>query len=261
MEPSPDRNAADVVKIIHFKTIDSTNLEISRMAQAGSVDPWTVIVADHQSAGRGRQGRDWNSDEGAGLWASVLVQLDGCPEPGWLPLITGLSVVSTLSQFTTAHIGVKWPNDILVADRKLAGILIEALPTSDQYIVGIGINFESNLYPGAIGLKEIAVSGLAIDRDRILVDLMQELQQRILQWRSQNWDTELLRESYLRECISIGAELQITEPRGVSWTGIGVGVTPSGHLLVRETGTTLERTVIAADVVHASIAPCTPKNS
>lgn len=261
MEPSADRNAADVVKIIHFTTIDSTNAELSRMAQGGHLDPWTVVVADHQSAGRGRQGRSWNSDAGAGLWASVLVELDDCPEPGWLPLIAGLSVVSTLNQFTTAHIGVKWPNDVVVADRKLAGILTEAISRTSRYIVGIGINFESNIYPGAIGLNDIAVTGVPINRDGVLNQLVNELQGRIHQWKSQQWDTDSLRESYARECISIGAELQITEPHGITWSGTGMGVTPSGHLLVRETGTTFERTVIAADIVHATIAPCTPKSS
>lgn len=261
MEPSADRNAADVVKIIHFTTIDSTNAELSRMAQASHLDPWTVVVADHQSAGRGRQGRSWNSDAGAGLWASVLVELEDCPEPGWLPLIAGLSVVAALNQFTTAHIGVKWPNDVVVADRKLAGILTEALSRTSRYIVGIGINFESNIYPGAIGLKDIAVAGTLLNRDRVLNNLVTELQVRIDQWKSQQWDTEPLRESYVRECVSVGAELQITEPQGISWSGTGMGVTPSGHLVVREAETTLERTVIAADIVHATIAPCTPKNS
>lgn len=266
MESPHDQNATDVVNIIAFDSVDSTNSELVRMCAAGPISPWTVVVAGEQTAGRGRLGRTWQSDPGAGMWASVVVDLDGCPQPQWLPLMAGLSLCTVSSELTGAKVGVKWPNDVVLGERKLAGILTEALPGTSRYIVGMGLNFDTDVYPGAVGVRELMPSGYVINRDEILLKVIHSLRDVITSWRDAGWDTAPIRDQYVRACVSIGAELVITEPSPTqpgssTWRGYGHGVDPAGHLVVREHESGSDRTVVAADVVHATIAPCTPKNS
>lgn len=266
MESPHDQNATDVVNIIALDSVDSTNSELVRMCAAGPISPWTVVVAGEQTAGRGRLGRTWQSDPGAGMWASVVVDLDGCPQPQWLPLMAGLSLCTVSSELTGAKVGVKWPNDVVLGERKLAGILTEALPGTSRYIVGMGLNFDTDVYPGAVGVRELMPSGYVINRDEILLKVIHSLRDVITSWRDAGWDTAPIRDQYVRACVSIGAELVITEPSPTqpgssTWRGYGHGVDPAGHLVVREHESGSDRTVVAADVVHATIAPCTPKNS
>lgn len=261
MESSEDRNAADVVKIISLDSVDSTNLELARLMSTSLVQPWTVIVAQEQTAGRGRQGRTWSSDHGAGMWASVLVELVDCPTPTWLPLITGMAVARATRELTGSDIGVKWPNDVMADGRKLAGILVESVPGTHQYIVGIGLNFTSSIYPGAVGLRELGPAGKTLGRDLVVNEVTHQLFNAVRAWGAGSWRTEQLERDYTSVCLSIGVELAITEPGGATWAGVGCGIDSEGHLLVREHNSEMLRTLIAADVVHATIAPCTQKNS
>lgn len=266
MDSPHDQNATDVVNIIALESVDSTNSELVRMSASGPIPAWTVVVAGEQTAGRGRLGRMWQSNPGAGMWASVIVDLDGCPDPQWLPLMAGLSLTTVVSEMTGADIGLKWPNDVIFGDRKLAGILTEALPGTARYIVGMGLNFDSDIYPGAVGIRELMPTDFVLHRDEIVLKVIQSLRDLMGSWRSAGWSTEVIREQYVRACVSVGAELVITEPTSsesgsATWSGYGHGVDPAGHLVVREHESGSERTVIAADVVHATIATCTPKNS
>lgn len=266
MDSYNDINASDVMNIIALESVDSTNSELVRMCADGPVAPWTVVVAGEQTSGRGRLGRMWQSDPGAGMWASVAVDLNGCLNSQWLPLVAGLSLCTVVSEFTGVEVGVKWPNDVMLGDRKLAGILTEALPGTDKYVVGMGLNFDSDVYPGAVGVRELMPATFVINRDQILLKVIHSLRDLITVWRDSSWDTEEIRHQYERACVSIGADLVITEPStgesgSSTWSGYGHGVDPAGHLVVKQHESGFERTVVAADVVHATIAPCTPKNS
>jgi BirA family biotin operon repressor/biotin-[acetyl-CoA-carboxylase] ligase len=266
MDSTHEQNVTDVPQIITLESVDSTNAELHRMCDQGPVAAWTVVTAFHQSAGRGRQGRNWQSDPGAGLWVSVLVDLADCPQPQWLPLIAGLSLCNATRKFTESDVALKWPNDVIVGGRKLAGILTEALPKTTRneagrYIVGMGLNFAPDVYPGAAGLRELIPVGAVLDRDEVLAEVIGSLRHLIGEWRADHWSTESIRAQYLRRCLSIGAELEITEPGAPRWSGTGMSIDSAGHLVVREHDTQIDRTVVAADVIHASIAPCTPKNS
>jgi len=261
MDSGPELNAQDVAQIISYPRVDSTNLELARLMSHDNVPPWTVVVADQQTAGRGRQGRTWVSEPGTGVWMSVLVELPQCPAPGWLPLVTGACLSATVQSITGVAVGLKWPNDVVIGERKLAGILIESVPDSDHFIVGVGVNGESSNYPGAIGMRELLPEGSVVDSRRMIITLVRELRRAVQSWESAGWSSEPLHRWYSDQCISIGSELVVSEPGQLEWAGVGVGVDSEGHLLVRETGTTNVRTVVAADVIHATIAPCTPRNS
>lgn len=261
MDSAHEQNVTDVVKIITLESVDSTNSELIRMCAQGPVPAWTVVTAFHQSAGRGRQGRDWQSDPDAGLWVSVLLELADCPHPQWLPLLAGLSLCNATQKHMESEVWLKWPNDVMVGGRKLAGILTEALPATTGYIVGMGLNFESDVYPGAVGLRELIPVGATLDRDALLAEIIESLRTLIGGWQQDDWNPERIREQYVLKCLSVGAKLQITEPGSPVWSGTGMSIDRSGHLVVREHDTLIDRTVVAADVIHATIAPCTPKNS
>ena len=116
--------------------IDSTNTELMRRARAGQTDP-VLLVAERQTAGRGRMGRDWHSEPGASLTFSLGLPLAPADWSG-LSLAVGLSVASSLH----ADVGLKWPNDLWWQERKLAGILIEtaAAGSMRQAVIGVGLN-------------------------------------------------------------------------------------------------------------------------
>lgn len=117
----------------------STNADLLEAARAGAAEG-LVLVAEEQTAGRGRLGRTWSAPAGAALTFSVLLRPAGVPPTrlGWLPLLTGVAVAAAVRAETGVPASLKWPNDVLVGERKLAGILAEA--HSDAVVVGVGLN-------------------------------------------------------------------------------------------------------------------------
>jgi len=220
----------------------------------GAVDG-TCMVAGEQSAGRGRHGRQWVSDPGAGLWCSTVLRegLDPGLDPGRVPLIAALAVLDVAAALGGMNLGIKWPNDILASDdpksggRKMAGILAEVV--NGAVIVGIGINVDYSAedipFPGATSW--FAETGQHPDRSELLAGLLGALFDRRAQ------DPAAVLADYRAACVTIGAEVQVVLPDGQQFTGRGIDVDESGHLIVRS-GRTL-RTVIAGDVIHATIAP------
>ncbi|HEX5521452.1 MAG TPA: biotin--[acetyl-CoA-carboxylase] ligase, partial [Longimicrobiaceae bacterium] len=122
---------------------DSTN-DVARALGAAGAPAGTVVLADAQRAGRGRAGRAWQSPPGLGVWLSLLLRGASLPEPTLLPLLVGLGAARALDGVLGAgRVQIKWPNDLLVGDRKLAGVLAEADLGSaggPAVVVGIGIN-------------------------------------------------------------------------------------------------------------------------
>jgi BirA family transcriptional regulator, biotin operon repressor / biotin---[acetyl-CoA-carboxylase] ligase len=145
------------INVLTFDTLDSTNTEALKQARLGG-DEGLCIVARQQTAGRGRHGRKWVSDEGAGLYFSIVLR--PIIETRFLPLITlmtGVAVHDSLQEYGLKP-DIKWVNDILVNEKKISGILAETTETSTglAVIVGIGINIRSTNYPDEIA--DIATS-------------------------------------------------------------------------------------------------------
>lgn len=154
--------------IEHHATIDSTNERARALARSGAPHG-LAIVADTQTAGRGQHGRAWHSPPGSGLYVSFLVRPNIAPRDApVLPLLTGVAVREALATRTATALGLKWPNDILVAapphrGRKLAGILVEASATEarmDYAILGIGINVKAAGRAPALETYAIALDEL-----------------------------------------------------------------------------------------------------
>lgn len=243
----------------HVDVVDrvgSTNAELLAAAARGAPDG-AVLVAERQEAGRGRLGREWVTVPGAGIAVSVLLRpAEVSPDRfGWLPLLAGLAVHGAVRAMVPARICLKWPNDLLVGDahRKAAGILAEASsgPDGTAVVLGIGVNVSGSPgdVPGATSLA--AEAGVAIDRAALLVALLTGLGERVSAWRAAGGDPEAdrLRSDYRAVCGSLGAEVRVELPGGMTATGMAEDVDDDGRLLLL--GADGHRRAIAAgDVVH-----------
>lgn len=131
-----------------FDSLDSTNAEVMRLIAAGATPPFSVI-AERQTEGRGRRGRRWVSPYGQNLYYSLALRIDGgARQLEGLSLVVGLAVLKTLQSFGLAEAGLKWPNDLLISNRKVAGILLELVGDPADIchvIVGIGVNVNMQL--------------------------------------------------------------------------------------------------------------------
>jgi BirA family biotin operon repressor/biotin-[acetyl-CoA-carboxylase] ligase len=243
----------------------SSNADLLAAAGAGAAEG-TVLVAEAQTAGRGRLGRRWASPPRAGLTFSVLLRPDGVPAAllGWLPLLAGVATAASVHAVAAVDATLKWPNDVLVGERKLAGILAERAGTA--VVVGIGINVwqaRADLPPdaaatslalaaGAGATGRAAGTGGAGLRERLLAGLLDELGRRYESWRDQaspgDADACGLRQEYVRRCATLGREVIVTMPGTEPVTGTAAGVDAAGRLEVR-TAAGLAA-VTAGDVTH-----------
>jgi BirA family transcriptional regulator, biotin operon repressor / biotin---[acetyl-CoA-carboxylase] ligase len=231
----------------------STNADLLHEAQAGAAEG-VVLVAETQTAGRGRLGRSWSSPPRAALACSVLLRPAAVPpaDRGWLPLLTGIAVAAALRAEAGVAAGLKWPNDVLVADRKIAGILAEA--HDDAIVVGIGLNVTLTAaelpVPGATSL--LLEDAACLDRERLLAAMLTGLADRYRTWSAGRGPAVRgaagLRAEYLRWCVTVGREIRVELPTGPPLTGTAADVDETGRLAVRTgSGITL---VGAGDVVH-----------
>ena len=236
-----------------FPEIDSTNRWVLEQARAGAPEG-LVAVADHQTAGRGRLGRTWAAPPGASLLASVLLRPHLPPDS--LHLVTAavaLAASDACRSGAGVEPGLKWPNDLLVGDRKLAGVLAEADLGSaggPAVVVGIGINVN---WPDPLPeeLEAIATSldraaGRPVDREALLVDLLVGLERRYAGLGHEGGRAALASE-YRARCSTIGRAVRV-ELADESFTGTACDVNDAGQLLV--TTDVCLRTVSAGDVVH-----------
>lgn len=224
-----------------FPRLDSTNRYLLDQSRLGAPEG-VVAVAGHQTAGRGRRDREWVSPPGASLLASVLWRPQLPAER--LHLLTfamALAGAEACRSVAGFRPGVKWPNDLVVDDKKVAGILAEAdLPV---VVVGIGVNLNwpaealAGLGPATSANQ---VLGHHVDADELLRALLAELAR--LHGR---WDD--VASAYRGSCTTLGRLVRV-DLDGESFTGTAADVTDEGHLLV-DVGTCL-RTVAAGDVVH-----------
>src|SRR5215210_2274883 len=167
-------------RILRFESLPSTNTELTRMAAEGAGEG-LAIVTEEQTAGRGRLQRAWSSPRGAGLYFSILLR-PTIPQEHW-PLITFMAALAAgdaLQDGGGVHTDIKWPNDLLSGERKICGILAEAIetPAGRAVIVGIGINLTQDAFPAELANTATSVAQAAArqpDRDGILGSLLAAL--------------------------------------------------------------------------------------
>lgn len=238
--------------------IDSTNTAMVGAAQDGAPHA-SVLVAEEQTAGKGRLGRTWSAPPRSGLFTSILVRPETpAPTWSWLPLLTGLAVRDAVARASNLQIGLKWPNDLVVGagdepDRKLGGILCETVPGASAVVVGIGLNV--TLREDELPVPQASSLALAdaesTDRDTLLRALLRSFGDRYARWAQAAGDAESagLVEDYTDACTSIGRQVRAELPGERTVTGLATGVDPTGALLVA-TVDQGEVAVGAGDVIH-----------
>ena len=234
----------------------STNADLLARALAGEPEG-AVLAAEEQRAGRGRMGRTWTAPPRAALTFSLLLKPAVPPARlGWLPLLTGVAVAAAVTQVTGVETRLKWPNDLLAADAKLAGILAEA--AGDAVVVGIGLNVSTEPgefpapRPGALPATSLRAAGAtAPNREDILLAILEGFERWYRAWQQADGhpDRSGLRPEYTRLSATIGRTVRAELPGAQALSGPAVGVDSDGRLLVLLSSGS-EVAVAAGDVVH-----------
>lgn len=247
--------------------VGSTNVEVQRLGA-----DWSAVVAERQTAGRGRRGRAWDDGQGHGIACSVLVPLSAITALeaeagvegtalGWVPLATGLAVRDCLERLGV-EAALKWPNDVLVPvegdERKICGILCEVVPGGpdgpQQVVVGIGINLSHDVadlpVPHATSLRLVAEAAgrPAPSREEVVPALLEALRDRL-----DPLDLESVRRDYRLACVTIGREVDVHLPDGTVVRRSAETVDDDGRL--RVVGDGASATVSAGDVHHVRHQP------
>ncbi len=249
--------------------VDSTNRVAIDLARSGAPEG-LVVVADHQTAGRGRRGRSWEEPPGSSLLVSVLLRPPPVAELlGLATMACALAAADACTDVAEFEPGLKWPNDLVVGERKLAGVLAERVAGAGgapaAVVVGLGLNVGwGDLAP--IALRERAVTaeevaGRPVDRGTLLGAYLARLDIRLF-WRAnrpgfppdshartvEEPEVAAVLRDYRRRCVTLGRALHLELPGGRSCDGIATGVDDDGSLLVASGGSI--RRVTAGEVVH-----------
>lgn len=239
-------------------SVESTNTAMLAAAEDGAPHA-SVLVAEEQTAGKGRLGRTWTAPARSGLFVSILVRPE-VPAAAWtwLPLLAGLAARDAVARGGGLEIGLKWPNDLVVAagelaDRKLGGILCETVAGAAAVVVGIGINvtLRQRELPVPQASSLVLAGAESTDRDTLLRALLRSFGDWYTRWSEADGDAEAagLRDAYLRGCVTLGREVRAELPGDRVVTGRASGVDRAGALLVT-TADQGETPIGAGDVVH-----------
>jgi BirA family biotin operon repressor/biotin-[acetyl-CoA-carboxylase] ligase len=243
--------APDGYDLVVLEQTESTNADLAERARAGAAEG-TVVVAESQTAGRGRQGRSWESPPRAGLTFSVLLRPPQVS--GWLPLLTGLAVAVAMQEQAGVAAGLKWPNDVLVgasdSARKVAGVLAEVPGgtggtggAGGAVVIGIGLNVTTRAaeLPDDRATSLALAGALTTDRETLLKAILRSLARAYASWRA---DPEALIPAYRSACVTLGRQVRVELPDGQSYEGLAADIDNDGRLLVAD------RAFAAGDVIH-----------
>ncbi|MQY29985.1 biotin--[acetyl-CoA-carboxylase] ligase [Nocardia aurantia] len=249
------REVAESPELEFFTRVDvvestgSTNADLVIRSADPEADR-QVLIAEAQEAGRGRHERAWVSPPRAQIAMSVLLRLgDIDPEVlGWLPLLTGIAVVDAIRGVTDLDANLKWPNDVLIGGRKVAGILAEIATGAATPAVVVGIGLNVSLTEAELPVPHATSLTLAgapdEDRTAVVLGILAEFARRFTGWRDASWDTTALAAAYRERCVTLGADVRAELPGGEVLTGIATDVDEHGRLRIGD------RAVSAGDVTH-----------
>jgi BirA family biotin operon repressor/biotin-[acetyl-CoA-carboxylase] ligase len=231
----------------------STNADLLARAAAGEDIDGAVLIAESQTAGRGRHGRAWSTPAGSQVALSAAVGVGDVPSDawGWLPLLTGVAVVDAVAEAAGVTAGLKWPNDVLVGGGKLAGILAEVAAPAPVVVVGLGLNVTEAPDPAATSLAMLNASA---DRTAVAEAVLRHLGARVDAWRAAAGADAALAADYRSRSVTIGSRVRASLPGDRAVEGVAVDVDELGRLRI-DTGAEL-MTVSAGDITH--LRPANP---
>lgn len=239
----------------HFEWLSEATSTNSLLLERAAAPHFSVLATDNQVAGRGRAGRIWQAPAGASLAISILVRpkvSGNLNQLGWLPLLAGLAMANTVNSLLGPKAKVKWPNDVLVNERKISGLLSELLPDLTGVVIGAGLNLtltEQQLpVPTATSL---ALEGLeTIDADAVLASYLEEFDQLYSAYENAGFDANRagLRKVVIENCATIGRQVRAILPGDREEFGRAVDIDDSGRLIIEVNGQPMS--VAAGDIVH-----------
>ncbi|WP_269853571.1 biotin--[acetyl-CoA-carboxylase] ligase [Streptomyces sp. RPT161] len=242
----------------------STNSDLVARAKAGAAEG-AVLVAEGQSAGRGRLERRWTAPARSGLFFSILLR-PGQPTPdgrpavpvdrwGWLPLLAGVATAAAVSRTAGVDTALKWPNDLLVSvggeERKAAGILAERADDTGLVIgVGLNVSLREDELPVPTAASLALAGAPVLDRDPLLRAVLRSVAEWYGRWRAVDGDPHecRLQEAYAAGCATLGRTVRAELPGGRELVGEAVAVDSDGRLVISAGGR--QEPVGAGDVVH-----------
>ena len=223
--------------IVFLDSTDSTNTQAKKLAASGASEG-TVLIAAHQTAGRGRLGRQFHSPAGVGIYMSLILRPKCKPEKLMhLTCATGVAICDAAEEALSFRPGIKWINDLVYDRKKLAGILVELIFDSqgnvDAAIIGIGINCNHQVEDFPLELRDIATSAALITGEKVNRSVLAAAMIRHLYEMSENiFMPDHTMEQYRRDCVTIGQQVSIH--RGdQTYYGQALSVDAEGGLLVR----------------------------
>jgi BirA family biotin operon repressor/biotin-[acetyl-CoA-carboxylase] ligase len=209
----------------------STQGDLVQRVRDGNAQVGDVIVAEFQSAGRGRLDRTFEAPKGTALLFSFYIQPQRNRDDwGWIPLIAGYGVAKTLHAF---HATVKWPNDVLINNKKVSGLIAEVV--GNGVVIGIGIN---------VGMDEhqLIEDGVDLTRDEILCEVLEEFEEHFVLWDQGIDEVQPL---YRHLSATLGKEVRVEYPGGATHLATAVSISDTGALVLDD-GTHVQ----SADVIH-----------
>lgn len=235
-----------------YPETDTTNDRIRELALEGAPEG-TLAVAEQQTAARGRRGRAWQAPAESGIWMSLLLRPDIPPaQASVLTLLTGIAIAEAVEKLTGLDAGIKWPNDILLNGRKLAGILTEMdcdMESIHSVTVGMGINVNTKVFPE--DLQDIATSlylecGREYDRAVLAGQIMACFEVLYAEFLEKGGVFAPFRERYRRKCLNIGREVRVIGRE--SYPATALDITPEGELIVKRKDNGAEEVVFSGEV-------------
>ncbi len=238
--------------IVHFDEVASTQLAAEKLASSGA-EEGTVVIAEKQTSGRGRRGRSWVSPSGGGVYLSIILRPNLMPSQiVQIPLISGVAAVKAIKRVTQLQPTIKWPNDIFINERKVAGILTEMSCEIDKvnYVVlGIGVNVNTpgpllDDLTGGIATSLAHEIGEPVSRVRFVQCLLNELEAAYMKFLASGFSP--IRQEWKESNNTIGSWVKISEGQD-EFEGEAIDIDDEGFLLVRKVNREVRR-IVSGDV-------------
>lgn len=242
----------NIVCVVRFcESIDSTNVLADQMAKSGALHG-TLIVADRQTAGRGRRGRTWESPAGRNLYFTLILRPDIMPDKAsMLTLVMAQAVQQAVSRQAQVPCCIKWPNDLVMNGKKITGILTEMHLEAGKIghvLIGVGVNVGMQEFPDELADKATGIEhecGRMPDRNILLAEILKAFEEEYELFLEKQ-DLSGMRERYNACLVNYGREVRVLDPKG-EYNGIALGINNAGELIVELPDRTLT-TVYSGEV-------------
>lgn len=232
----------------------STNADL--LAAPRDADyPRSVLIAEHQTGGRGRHARPWVSAPRALVTVSAVLDMPGMDlaDIGWLPLLAGVAVVDVLRGTAGVDAELKWPNDVLIGGRKVVGILAEVAATAPvpTVVVGIGLNVSltEDELPVPTATSLLLEDAEVTDRTVLVRAILRELARRHREWEAPGWKVDALAAAYKERCGTLGRRVRAELPGDRELIGTAIDVDVEGRIVIEADGKS-PVAVSAGDITH-----------